>query len=93
LMMGKIVISKLTKRAHLEKYLDAEIEERNIQPENTPDWKTSVHITDKRKLLKTDEAKYYMLHVNTSISFVDAMSRTTSFKPRSALCKDLLEHM
>jgi hypothetical protein len=36
LMMGKIVISKLTKRANLEKYLDAEIEERNIQPANTP---------------------------------------------------------
>jgi hypothetical protein len=63
LMMGKIVISKLTKRANLDKYLDAEIEERNIQPENLPDWKTSLPITDKQKLLKTDEAKYYVTHV------------------------------
>jgi len=93
LMMGKIVISKLTKKANLEKYLDAEIEERNIQPENTPDWKTSVPIANKRKLLKTDEAKYYMTFVNTSMSLVDAMSQTTSFKPQSAMCKQLLQHM
>jgi hypothetical protein len=63
LIWGKIVISKLTKRANLDKYLDAEIEERNIQPENLPDWKTSLPITDKQKLLKTDEAKYYVTHV------------------------------
>jgi hypothetical protein len=93
LMMGKIVISKLTKRANLDKYLDAEIEERNIQPENLPDWKTSLPITDKRKLLKTDEAKYYVTHVNPSMSLVDAIPQTTSFIPRSVLCKQLLQHM
>ena len=93
LMMGKIVISKLTKRANLEKYLDAEIEERNIQPENTPDWKTSAPITDKRKLLKTDEARYYVTYVNPSMSLVDAIQQTTSFIPRSALCKQLLQLM
>ena len=93
LMMGKIVISKLTKRANLEKYLDAEIEERNIQPKNMPDWKTSLPITDKRKLLKMDEAKHYVTHVNQSLSLVDAMPLTTSFIPQSALCKQLLQLM